>query len=157
MRQLWAPWRMKYIQMEKPEGCILCELPGQDNDAANYILYRGVKNFIIMNSYPYNPGHLMVAPYRHVANLEELTDEELYEHFDLVRRSIRVLRQVFSPDGFNIGTNIGKAAGAGIEDHIHTHVVPRWQGDTNFMPVMADVRVVPEALAETYGKLKDKF
>ncbi len=143
--------------MQKPEGCILCEKPTQDNDAANYILYRGEKNFIIMNTYPYNPGHLMIAPYRHVASLEELTDEERHEHIDIVSRSIQVLRQVFSPAGFNLGTNIGKAAGAGIVDHVHTHVVPRWQGDVNFMPVLADTRVVPEALAETYQKLKDKF
>ncbi len=157
MKQIWAPWRMEYIQMEKPEGCILCQKPGQDNDAANYILYRGDKNFVIMNSYPYNTGHLMIVPYRHIASLEELAGEELHEHFDIVSRSIRVLRQVFSPGGFILGINIGKAAGAGMEDHIHTHIVPRWEGDTNFMPVIADIRVVPEALAETYKKLKGKF
>jgi ATP adenylyltransferase len=148
---------MEYIQMEKTEGCILCEKPRQNSDVVNHILYRGGKNFVIMNRYPYNPGHLMIAPYRHIASLEELTSEELHEHFDIVSRSIKVLRQVFSPDGLNLGMNIGKVAGAGMEDHVHTHVVPRWQGDTNFMPVMADVRVVPEALAETYQKLKSKF
>jgi len=157
MKHIWAPWRMEYIQMKKPKGCILCEKPGQDGDAINYILYRGDKNFVILNTYPYNPGHLMIAPYRHVASLEELTDEELHEHFDIVSRSVKVLRQVFNPGGFNLGINIGKVAGAGIEDHIHTHIVPRWQGDTNCMPVVADVRVVPEALAETYQKLKGKF
>jgi len=157
MRQIWAPWRMEYIQMQKSQGCILCEKPGQDNDAANYILYRGEKNFIIMNTYPYNPGHLMIAPFRHVANLEELTDEERHEHIDIVSRSIQVLGQVFSPAGFNLGANIGKVAGAGIVDHVHTHVVPRWQGDVNFMPVLADTRVIPQALTETYQKLKDKF
>ena len=157
MKQIWAPWRMEYIQMEKPQGCILCEKPGQDNDAVNYILYRGERNFVIMNAYPYNPGHLMIAPYRHIASLEELTDEERHEHFDVVSRSIRVLRQAFSPGGFNLGINIGKVAGAGIEDHIHTHIVPRWQGDSNFMSVISDVRVVPEALAETYQKLKGEF
>ena len=143
--------------MKKPEGCILCEKPGQDSDAVNYILYRGEKNFVIMNTYPYNPGHLMIAPYRHIASLEELTDEELHEHIDTVSRSIKVLRQVFNPGGFNLGINIGKVAGAGIEDHVHTHIVPRWQGDTNCMPVISDVRVLPEALAETYQKLKGKF
>ena len=157
MKHIWAPWRMEYIQMEKAKGCILCEKPAQDSDAANYILYRGDKNFVIMNTYPYNPGHLMIAPYRHVASLEELSDEELHEHFDIVSRSVKVLKQVFNPGGFNLGINIGKVAGAGIEDHIHTHIVPRWQGDTNCMPVVADVRVVPEALAETYRKLKGKF
>jgi len=148
---------MEYIRMKKADGCILCEKPGQDSDAVNYILYRGDKNFVIMNSYPYNPGHLMIAPYRHIASLEELTDEELHEHFDIVSRSIKVLRQAFSPSGFNLGINIGEVAGAGIEGHVHTHIVPRWQGDTNFMPVISDVRVVPEALAETYQKLKGKF
>ena len=157
MEQIWAPWRMEYIRMKKADGCILCEKPGQDSDTVNYILYRGDKNFVIMNSYPYNPGHLMIAPYRHIASLEELTDEELHEHFDIVSRSIKVLRQAFSPSGFNLGINIGEVAGAGIEGHVHTHIVPRWQGDTNFMPVISDVRVVPEALAETYQKLKGKF
>ena len=157
MKQIWAPWRIEYIQMEKPEGCILCDKPKEKYDVANYILYRGEKNFIIMNSYPYNPGHLMIAPYRHVANLEELTDEERCEHFEMVSRSVKILREVFNPAGFNIGMNLGKIAGAGIDDHIHTHIVPRWQGDTNFMPVIADLRVVPEALAETYEKLKRRF
>ena len=143
--------------MEKPEGCILCNKPKEDNDASNYILYRGNKNFIIMNSYPYNPGHLMVAPYRHVANPEELSDEELLEHWQVVNRGLKILREVFNPGGFNIGINMGRVAGAGIEGHIHTHVVPRWQADTNFMPVVADARVIPEALAETYNKLKGKF
>ena len=157
MEQIWAPWRIKYIQMAQIEGCILCDKPKENNDALNYILYRGDKNFVIMNSYPYNPGHLMIAPYRHIANLEELTDEELHEHFDIVSRSIKLLKQVFKPDGFNLGINMGKVAGAGINDHIHTHIVPRWQGDTNFMPVLSDVRVLPQALAETYQKLKGKF
>ena len=157
MKQIWAPWRIEYILKGKPEGCILCDAPRQNNDALNYILYRGDKNFVIMNSYPYNPGHLMVAPYRHVANLEELTDDELHEHFEVVSRSIKVLREVFNPGGFNIGINMGKVAGAGIDEHLHTHIVPRWHGDTNFMPVISDVRVVAEALAETYEKLKGKF
>jgi len=157
MKQIWAPWRIEYIQMQKPEGCILCDKPKQKDDVANYILYRGDNNFVMMNSYPYNPGHLMIAPYRHVAHLEELTDGERHEHFDMVSRNIKLLKEVFSPAGFNIGMNIGRVAGAGIDDHIHTHIVPRWQGDTNFMPVIADVRVMPEALAETYDKLKGKF
>jgi ATP adenylyltransferase len=159
MEQIWAPWRIKYIQTAKAgvEGCILCDKPKENNDEENYILYRGEKNFIILNSYPYNPGHLMVAPYRHVASLEELTKEEIHEHFEIVSRSVKVLGQVFKPSGFNVGINLGKVAGAGIDDHIHTHIVPRWQGDTNFMPVVSDVRIVPEALAETYDKLKGKL
>jgi len=157
MKQIWAPWRIEYVRMKKGEGCILCEKPKEDSDTLNYILYRGDKNFALMNKYPYTPGHLMVAPYRHIANLEELTDEELGEHFEIVSRGVKLLRQVFNPDGFNIGINMGKVAGAGIDGHIHSHIVPRWQGDTNFMPVMSDTRVISEALAETYKKLKGKF
>lgn len=157
MKHIWAPWRIEYIQMEKPRGCILCEKPGENDDVLNYILYRGEKNFVILNSYPYNPGHLLVAPYRHVGNLEELADEELHEHFEIVRRGVKLLKQTFNPGGFNLGINIGAIAGAGIADHFHTHIVPRWSGDTNFMPVVAEARVLPEALAETYEKLKGKF
>ena len=133
MKHIWAPWRIEYILREKPEGCILCDKPKEDKDVQNYILYRGDKNFIILNSYPYNPGHLLVAPYRHAGSLEELTEEERNEHFEMVSRSIKVLREVFKPGGFNIGANIGKVAGAGIDDHFHSHIVPRWQGDTNYM------------------------
>ena len=157
MERIWAPWRIKYIETSKPEKCILCERPAENNDAQNYILHRGEKNFVILNSYPYTPGHLMVVPYRHTSSPEELNEEERSEHFELVSRCIGVLRQALNPGGFNVGMNIGKTAGAGIEDHIHTHVVPRWQGDTNFMPVLAGVRVIPEALAATYQKLKGIF
>lgn len=143
--------------MEKPKGCILCDKPKENNDGPNYILYRGEKNFVMMNNYPYNPGHLMVAPYRHVAVLDELSSEELHEHFDIVSGSLKVLRRVFNPGGFNLGINMGKVAGAGIEDHVHTHIVPRWQGDTNFMPVISATRVIPEALAEIYEQLKGEF
>ena len=160
MKQIWAPWRIQYIkiaQAGKQKGCILCDKPKQDNDASNYILYRGEKNYIILNSYPYNPGHIMIAPYRHVANLEDLTDEERNEHLKMVSFGVKVLKKVLSPNGFNIGMNLGRIAGAGIDDHIHTHIVPRWQGDTNFMPVVTDVRVMPEALAATYEKLRKEF
>jgi ATP adenylyltransferase len=159
MKHIWAPWRIQYIRGEKPAGCILCTKPaeGEDKDKENYILFRGVKNFIIMNSYPYNPGHLLVAPYRHAGNLEELTAAERNEHFELVSRSIQVLKEVLKPGGFNIGANMGKVAGAGIEDHFHSHIVPRWNGDNNFIPVLAEVRVIPQALAETYDMLYGKF
>ena len=157
MKQLWAPWRMEYIRMEKPEGCILCDKPKESDDITSYILYRGDKNFVIMNAYPYNSGHLMIAPYRHVASLEKLTDEELGEHFQIVSRSVKVLKQVFKPDGFNIGINMGRVVGAGIDDHVHTHIVPRWLGDTNFMPVTGDTKVINEALSETYKKLQGRF
>ena len=157
MEHLWAPWRIEYIKKADEPGCIFCNKAAENNDAANLILCRGQHSFVIMNSYPYNPGHLMVAPYRHIANLEELTEEERREHFEIVSRSVKVLRQVFNPGGFNIGINLGKAAGAGIDDHVHTHIVPRWQGDTNFMAVLSDVKVLPEALADTYQKLRGKW
>ena len=157
MERLWAPWRMQFIRMKKPKGCFLCDNPKKSDDARNYILYRGSENFVILNSYPYNPGHLMVAPYRHVASLEELTEEERNEHFKIVNQCVKVLREEANPEGFNIGMNLGKASGAGIAGHVHTHIVPRWHGDNNFMSVLSDTKVVPEALAETYERLKDKF
>lgn len=157
MEQIWAPWRMEYVLGEKERGCIFCDKPKEDKDSDNLILYRGAKNFAILNSYPYNPGHLMVAPYRHIAQLEELSPEELYEHFAMVAKSVKALKEALHPDGFNIGLNLGKVAGAGVEGHVHTHIVPRWQGDTNFMPVIAATRVIPEALAATYSKLQGKI
>jgi len=157
MEHIWAPWRMEYILSEKPEYCILCEKPAQDTDTENYILYRGNLNFIILNAYPYNPGHLMVAPYRHIDSLNDMTGEERKEHFNIVNLSVEVLKREMNPGGFNLGINLGAVAGAGIDDHIHSHIVPRWQGDTNFMTVVADVRVTPEALADSYSKLTGKF
>ena len=157
MEHLWAPWRIEYILGEKPDGCILCDKPKEDNDVDNYILYRGKTNFIMLNSYPYNPGHVLIAPYAHKDTPEKLTDEERNEHFQLLTHSLEVLKKVFHPGGFNIGANIGSIAGAGIDDHFHSHVVPRWQGDTNYIPVLADLRVVPQALSDTYKVLQDKF
>ncbi len=157
MKQIWAPWRIEYIQMEKEERCILCQKPKLNKYSPNYILYRGDNNFVIMNKYPYNPGHLMVATYRHIASLEDLTQAELHEHFEIVSRCVSLLKEVFKPQGFNIGINTGAVAGAGITDHFHTHIVPRWTGDTNFMPVVAETRVVSAALDEIYGKLKGKL
>jgi ATP adenylyltransferase len=154
MEHMWAPWRMEFILNEKPSDCILCQKPGEDDDECNLILYRGRLNFVILNKFPYNPGHLMVAPYRHIATLEDMNDEELLDHFSIVRRCTKALRGALDPAGFNIGINLGKVAGAGISDHAHTHIVPRWSGDTNFMPVLADARVLPEGLASTYTKLK---
>ncbi|MDP2917247.1 MAG: HIT domain-containing protein [Dehalococcoidia bacterium] len=157
MKHIWAPWRIKYIEIKEPEGCFLCDKPKQDNDAESYILHRGRLNFVILNSYPYNPGHLMVAPYRHIGNLEDLTVEERNDHYELVSRCVTVLKQVLDTQFFNIGMNLGRVSGAGVADHIHTHIVPRWNGDTNFMPVVADTKVLPEAMADTYKKLKAKF
>jgi len=154
MDQLWAPWRMEYIERPSETGCILCQKPGEQNDEANLILYRGQSNFIILNAFPYNPGHLMIAPYRHTANLQDLSEDEAKEHFDIVRKGITLLARILKPAGFNVGMNIGKVAGAGIEEHLHTHIVPRWQGDANFMPVLSNTKVISEALAATYKKLK---
>jgi ATP adenylyltransferase len=124
MELIWAPWRIEYIRMEKPAGCILCDKPGEGTDATNCILYRAKENYIMLNVYPYNPGHLLVAPYRHTASLEGLTKKELHEHIEVVRHGIEVLREVLKPAGFNVGTTIGKVAGAGIADHINRPTPP---------------------------------
>jgi ATP adenylyltransferase len=157
MEYLWAPWRIEYIKRAAEGGCILCQKPGENNDEANLILYRGQHNFIILNAFPYNQGHLMVAPYRHIANLQDLRDEEAKEHFDIVKKGLELLKEVMEPTGFNIGLNLGKVAGAGIAEHLHTHIVPRWQGDTNFMPVLSDTKVISEALISTYQRLRAKL
>jgi ATP adenylyltransferase len=157
MKHIWAPWRVAYIRAEKPKNCIFCDKPKEDNDNENRILFRGKFNFVMMNNYPYNPGHLMVIPYRHISSIEELNDVERLEHAQITANCIAILKKVFHPAGFNTGMNLGKVAGAGIEEHIHSHVVPRWQGDTNFMPVIGDVRVIPEAVDDTYRKLKVEF
>ena len=154
MRYIFAPWRIEYIKMEKPEGCIFCILPEERRDEENLILYRGKHAFVIMNNYPYNPGHVMVAPYRHVANLEDLSNEEWNEIHQLVKIMIGAIRKAMNPHGFNIGINLGRVAGAGVEGHIHVHIVPRWNGDTNFMPVIGDTKVIPQALRDTYAELK---
>ena len=157
MERVWAPWRLEYIVGEKTPGCVFCEPVKQDADEKNRILFRGKTAFVIMNAFPYSNGHLLVPPYRHVADLSDLTDEESLEIMQLVRMCCEALAATCSPDGFNVGINLGTAAGAGISDHLHVHVVPRWNGDTNFMPVFADVKVIPEALATTYKKLKPQF
>ena len=154
MENLWAPWRAEYILNTKKCGCFLCQKPREDKDEANFILYRGKTNFIILNSYPYNPGHLLIAPYRHVDNLQKLTDEEATEHFAVLKLSIKLLTKVTKPEGFNVGMNLGKVSGAGLDDHLHTHVVPRWLGDTNFMAVTSNTKVVSQGLADTYRNLK---
>lgn len=153
MKVIWAPWRMKYILSEKSEECPFCEKANQKKDKENYILLRGKRTFIILNTFPYNNGHLMVVPYRHLANLEELNQQELSELTSLVMKGVTSLKEAFNPDGFNIGLNLGEAAGAGIKDHLHIHIVPRWSGDNNFMPVVADTKVIMESLDDTYKKL----
>lgn len=156
MERLWAPWRMEYIRnADKIEGCIFCLFPAEQEDKARLILLRGEHAFIILNAYPYSNGHLMVTPYRHTADLDDLTDEEMLELMRLTRRAVNLLKKAFHPDGFNIGINMGRVAGAGIADHVHIHVVPRWNGDTNFMPVLGDVRVMPESLEAVYRQLSE--
>ena len=154
MKQIWAPWRMAYIQRdEKQAACVLCEKWASDDDSANYVLHRGERAYIILNLYPYNNGHLMIVPYEHVASLEDLELETLTELMLLTTRSLTALREAMAPHGFNIGVNLGQAAGAGIYEHVHVHIVPRWEGDTNFMPVLSETRVIPQMLGDTYTRL----
>ena len=154
---LWAPWRMEYILGEKESGCIFCTRINQQNDRKNLILFRGENNFVIMNKYPYNNGHLMVVPNRHTSEFDSLSDPEKLEMMNLVSKSMNVLKKTVSPDGFNVGLNIGKIAGAGIDDHLHFHIVPRWAADTNFMPVVGQTKVISEDLGETWDRLKEGF
>ncbi len=157
MRNLWAPWRMEYILGKREPYCIFCPEGDGLSDEERLILYRGRRTMVMMNKYPYNNGHLLVAPWRHVAALEDLTDEEMADLMKKVQSCVRILRRTMRPDGFNVGLNLGAAAGAGVESHLHFHVVPRWEGDTNFMTVFADVRSIPEHLRQTYDKLRPHF
>lgn len=156
MRQLWAPWRLAYIQGQSEccaEGCIFCVRDIAGEDGERLILYRGEHAFIVMNKYPYSNGHLMVAPYRHTTDIASLSSEEALEMHRLLVLAQEVLQQEVAAQGFNIGMNLGQIAGAGIADHLHMHIVPRWSGDTNFMPVFADVRIIPQHLEATYELL----
>lgn len=146
---------MEYIEQGNAEGCIFCDKPAAGEDEKFFIVRRGKTAFVIMNLYPYTTGHLMVAPYRHTASLCDLGDEEARELMKLVGWSELVLRKALGPQGFNVGMNIGKCAGAGVPDHVHLHVVPRWEGDTNFMPVFSETRVLPDTLENIYGKLME--
>jgi ATP adenylyltransferase len=150
---------MEYIRQahQEPEGCLFCELAAKDDDEASLILHRSSHAFVLMNAYPYNPGHLMVAPFRHTGDPQALTDDELLDCSHLIQRSLHALTEEMEPHGFNVGMNLGKVAGAGVPDHLHWHIVPRWNGDTNFMPVIGETRVLPESLEDTYGKLRPRF
>ena len=152
MERLWAPWRLSYIKGDAPGGCVFCAKVDED-DAAALIVHRGETCFAMLNLYPYGNGHLMISPYRHLARPGELSTVERAELWDLLDRAIMALEQAFGAQGHNAGLNLGAAAGAGIKDHLHLHVVPRWSGDTNFMPVLADVRVMPQLLEETRASL----
>jgi ATP adenylyltransferase len=160
MKQLWAPWRSELIEAEKPEGCIFCRFgaeQGEEADRRNLVLVRTPYSFAILNRYPYNNGHLMVVRLRHGGDFAAVTEEEAVDSSRLLQRSVRALDRAYHPAGFNIGMNLGGVAGAGITDHLHTHLVPRWSGDTNFMPVLADTKVMIEHLATTYEKLRSSY
>ncbi len=154
---LWAPWRIEYIKQSKEPGCVFCTKPAEQQDDKNFIVHRSKTSFVIMNFYPYNNGHLMIVPFRHTADIAGLTADEKLEMMDLLAMSKQALKQTMAPHGFNIGMNLGQVAGAGIKDHLHFHIVPRWNGDTNFMPICGHTKVVSEGLAETWEKLRKAF
>jgi ATP adenylyltransferase len=154
MDAMMAPWRMTFIKGQKPEGCIFCKSSIRSDEL---ILFEGQRSFVMMNRYPYTCGHLMIIPQRHVSRLEDLAAEESNDIFHLAGIAVRILNEVMQPDGLNIGMNLGKAAGAGVDDHIHVHIVPRWSGDTNFISVIGEVRVIPEDVSETWARLLPYF
>ena len=158
MDHLWSPWRMKYIQnQEPPNGCVFCLVAAQELDAENLVIKRAKHAFVILNRYPYTSGHLMVVPYLHVSTIEDLDPETRQEIIELVNQSMIVLRSIYQPQAFNLGANIGAAAGAGIAEHVHMHVVPRWSGDTNFMTAIGQTRILPEELSETYRRIHEQW
>ena len=159
MEKMWAPWRLEYIQNadKKTEGCIFCDKPKQETDKENLIVHKDEHCFIILNKYPYNNGHLMVVPYEHKSDILDLSDTVLLNIQKVIQKAIKALKNTMEPHGFNIGVNMGRPAGAGIADHIHYHIVPRWHGDTNYMPVLAETKVVSEALDQTWEKLHNEF
>ncbi|MDQ7849612.1 MAG: HIT domain-containing protein, partial [Armatimonadota bacterium] len=154
MKALWAPWRSGYVMGPREEGCFLCAAPAAGDDRGRRIVHRSRRVYVILNSFPYNSGHVMVAPLRHVARPQDLDEEERLDLMDTLVLVMQALQAALQPEGFNVGLNLGRAAGAGVEQHLHLHVVPRWVGDTNFMPVLADTKVLPEHLDVTYEKLR---
>ena len=158
VKQLWAPWRLEYIaRADDEDGCVFCRAAASDDDEARLVVHRGEHAFALLNKFPYASGHFMVAPYRHAGDFGELTDDEVLDVHRLSGQGIGALAQVYEPQGYNLGWNLGRIAGAGVVDHVHLHVVPRWAGDTNFMPVLADVKVLPEHLAETRRRLAEAW
>ena len=158
--RIWAPWRLAYVKdaaKDSEAACIFCAKPAAGDDAENLIVHRGERSFVILNLFPYTNGHLMVAPYEHVGRLQDLSAEMLAEMMALAQRAMSRLEEVYEPHGYNVGFNQGRVAGAGVEHHIHLHVVPRWGGDTNFMPVIADTKVMPQTLEQSYEALKGAF
>ncbi|NOY97800.1 MAG: HIT domain-containing protein [Chloroflexi bacterium] len=158
MKYLWSPWRMTYIENHiREEGCVFCKVQQQPDSPENLIVFRGRRAFVILNRYPYTSGHLLVVPFAHKPNLEKLDAATRAEMMELTTQAMSVLRGIYHPQAFNMGANIGEAAGAGIAEHVHIHIVPRWTGDTNFMSSLAETRVLPEALKETYQRVKDAW
>ncbi len=160
MERIWAPWRLEYVKdasKDSADECIFCAKPTEGNDEAALIAHRGDRCFVILNKYPYTNGHLMVAPFEHLATIQDLPPETVAEMMALAQRAISVLESKYEPHGYNVGFNQGRVAGAGVEHHIHMHVVPRWGGDTNFMPVLADTRVMPQTIEQTYDALRGAF
>ncbi len=158
MRHLWSPWRMTYIEKhEKESGCVFCNAQAKADGTENLIVLRGKNAYVILNRFPYTSGHLMVIPFEHKPNLEDLNSETRAEMMELASRCTTVLRTVYRTESFNMGINIGEAAGAGVLGHVHIHIVPRWVGDTNFMSTTGDMRVLPEALEDTYRRVKEVF
>lgn len=155
--RLWAPWRLRYLKGDKSDECIFCSKPRLGDDERALIVHRGNACYVILNAFPYTNGHVMVSPYEHVGDLRGLGDEESAELIALTQRSIGAVERVYGPEGFNVGANLGEVAGAGFAGHVHMHVVPRWKGDTNFMPVVGDTRVMPEALPDSWRKLHAAF
>jgi ATP adenylyltransferase len=156
-QRLWAPWRLEYIKSDKTGECIFCTKPGMGDDSKALIPHRGERCFVILNAYPYNNGHLMVAPYEHGGELEAVDEPTSIELMSLVQDSLRALGSAYGPEGYNVGLNQGRIAGAGMADHVHFHIVPRWAGDTNFMPVLSDTRVVNQSLDDSYRVIRDAF
>ncbi|MCD6401809.1 MAG: HIT domain-containing protein [Anaerolineales bacterium] len=158
MDYIWSPWRMAYIQENKQDdGCVFCKAAQQQDNEHNLIIYRGKNAFVILNRYPYTSGHAMVVPNQHESDLTSLSSETRAEMMELVSKCMQVLRESYHPEGFNVGANIGYAAGAGIPQHVHIHIVPRWSGDTNFISTLSNTRVIPEALADTYWRIRETW
>jgi len=155
--KLWAPWRIKYLHQKKIKGCIFCKAYKSKKDSKNFVILRSKHCYAILNTFPYNNGHILIIPNRHIRSLEKLGDHELLDINKTLVKVKAVLKKVLSPDGFNIGINIGKFAGAGVEKHIHMHLVPRWAGDTNFMPVVADTKLISQSLKDLYTKIKKEI
>jgi ATP adenylyltransferase len=157
-QKLWAPWRLEYIRRPGSDECIFCRAASPEGeDEENHVVHRGERCFVLLNAFPYASGHLMIAPYEHVPSIEDLEPGALTELMALSQRALAALRANYGPEGFNLGINLGKVAGAGFEDHVHLHVVPRWGGDTNFMPVVGDTRVLPQAVHESWVELRERF